>query len=185
MSNRSKFLSLLLRHKPEHANLTLNKEGWCDIWELIKNTDFTIEELEKIVAEDSKQRYSILYWEMGGEGLPYTREPMSIRANQGHSTDVKLTFKTAVPPPELFHGADEQALPSILKSGLMPMKRHHVHLSKDRETAIAVGSRRKSFRLLRIDAEKMLYNGYKFYISDNGVWLIDAVPPPFITIENL
>lgn len=180
--NRSKYLSYLLRHKPEVAHLTLDKEGWCSIAQLIANTDFTVEELETIVVEDAKQRYTIRYWVMGGEGLPETREPMAIRANQGHSTgDVELSFKVAVPPVALYHGADDRALDEIMKHGLMPMKRHHVHLSADVETATAVGGRRKNgYSVLIIDAKRMLADGHKFYISDNGVWLSNHVPPQYI-----
>lgn len=182
-AERSKYLSYLLRHKPETAKLTLDKEGWCSIEQLLANTDFTLEELEAIVAQDSKQRYAMRYWEMLDEGIPPTTEPTDIRANQGHSTkNVKMTFKTAVPPPKLFHGADDQFLHIIMKDGLLPIRRHHVHLSFDIETAQAVGGRRKSgHTVLVIDAAAMLRDGHKFFISDNGVWLSDHVPPKYLS----
>lgn len=183
---RSKHLSYLLRHRPEAANLVLDEEGWCSIEQLLTNTDFTLEELETIVAEDAKQRYAIRYWEMEDSGVPTTREPMDIRANQGHSTkSVKMTFKVAVVPPKLFHGADDKSLAVILKDGLKPIRRHHVHLSADVETAVDVGGRRKSgFTVLAINAKAMLADGHKFYISDNGVWLSDHVPPNYLTQET-
>ncbi len=170
LADRSKKLSYLLRHKPETAGLTLDREGWCLITELIEKTDFRTDELFQIVAEDAKGRYSI---------SPCVER---IRANQGHSTsEVKLTFKTATPPPELFHGANQRALPDILKTGLLPMRRHHVHLSRDKATATAVGQRnRNGFMLLTIDAKAMLAAGHKFYISDNGVWLVDHVPTKYL-----
>jgi putative RNA 2'-phosphotransferase len=181
--DRSKYLSYLLRHKPETARLTLDKEGWCSIAQLIANTDFTVEELETIVAEDAKTRYAIRYWVMGGnEDLPETREPEAIRANQGHSTnEVKMTFKKAIPPTVLYHGADDKVLHLIMKKGLLPIKRHHVHLSADIETANAVGGRRKSgHTVLIVDAKKMLTDGHTFYISDNGVWLSSHVLPQYL-----
>ena len=82
IEERSKLLSYLLRHKPEKANLTLDREGWCDVDQLLANTDFTEIELKDIVASDTKGRYS---FSPGG---------LLVRANQGHSTDkVQLTFK--------------------------------------------------------------------------------------------
>jgi putative RNA 2'-phosphotransferase len=179
---RSKYLSYLLRHKPEAAHLTLDKEGWCDLEELLKNTDFTLTELESIVAADAKTRYAFKFWEMAGESLPSTREPIAIRANQGHSTDsVRMTFNKAVPPVQLFHGTNVDAWPTIQKTGLLPMSRHHVHLSPDVDTAMNVGGRRrKDIVLLKIDAKNMLADGFTFFLSDNGVWLVPAVPAKYV-----
>jgi len=179
---RSKYLSYLLRHKPEAAHLTLDKEGWCVIDELLKNTDFTYDELISLVAADEKRRYSLAP-ELGTVvGLQYEL----IRANQGHSTDsVRLTFNKAVPPTVLFHGTTADALQQILKVGLKPMSRHHVHLSADIETAKTVGGRRKAdLVVLKIDAKRMLADGFEFFLSDNGVWLISAVPAKYLTQEH-
>lgn len=185
LTEKSKYLSYLLRHKPEAANLTLDKEGWCDVAQLLANTDITLAELEEIVRTDSKGRYSIHYWEGGGEGVPYTREPMRVRANQGHSTDkVRLTFNKAVPPTVLYHGTTDQAWAFIAKQGLKPMSRHHVHLSDDLETAQIVGGRRKrDLVVLRVDAKAMLADGIEFFRSENGVWLVSAVDAKYIQQE--
>jgi putative RNA 2'-phosphotransferase len=183
LTEKSKFLSYVLRHKPEAAKLTLDKEGWCNIEQLIKNTNLTLEEIEQIVAEDSKGRYTIKYWEMGGGGLPETKEPFKIRANQGHSTsDVRLTFNKAVPPVELYHGTNDKIIGAIMKEGLLPMNRHHVHLSKDRQVAETVGGRRKGgLVILKIDCKAMLADGHAFFLSENGIWLVDAVPAKYIS----
>ena len=169
-SERSKYLSYLLRHKPEAANLTLDKQGWCLIDQLLANTDFTEEELSSIVFNDTKSRYA------------FDAFATSIRANQGHSTtEVKITFKKAVPPVILYHGTHAGAVDSILKVGLQPMRRHHVHLSADLDTAKAVGGRRKGGTVIfEVDAKTMLVNGYSFFLSENDVWLVDAVPVPFL-----
>lgn len=168
---QSRFLSFILRHRPEAAGLKLDRDGWAEIAEIIANTDITVDILYEIVRTDSKGRYSL------DDGLT------KIRANQGHSLNmVNLKFKQAVPPTVLFHGTGSHAVAEILKHGLMPMARHYVHLSKDLETAIGVGSRRKQgFTILKIDAAKMLADGLKFFVSDNGVWLIKAVPPKYIS----
>lgn len=182
-SQRSKYLSFLLRHRPEASGLTLDKEGWCSIPDLLAKTNFTLQELESIVSQDKKGRYSFRYWEMADAGIPHTREPIAIRANQGHSTEsVKMSFKKAVPPVVLYHGTSKDAWEAIEKQGLKPMKRHHVHLSADIETAESVAGRRKVTTIvLKVDARAMLAAGYNFYLSDNGVWLIDSVPPNFIS----
>jgi putative RNA 2'-phosphotransferase len=171
-NERSKFLSYLLRHAPEKANLTLNKEGWCLIDQLLANTDFTEAELMAIVSEDKKGRYS------------FDAFATSIRANQGHSTsEVRITFKSEVPPTVLYHGTHDGAADNILKVGLQPMSRHHVHLSADLDTARNVGGRRRrGIVVFEVDAKTMLANGYKFFLSDNGVWLVDSVPPPFLKV---
>lgn len=180
LTEKSKYLSYLLRHNPEAAQLTLDKEGWCNIPELLANTKLTIDELEEIVRTDSKGRYSFEYWEMNG-----TREPIRIRANQGHSTkQVRLSFERAVPPTVLYHGTSDEAVDSIMKQGLLPMSRHHVHLSADLETAKSVGGRRKrGVVIFKVDAKAMLADGIQFFRSENGVWLVSAVPAKYLTEE--
>lgn len=170
----SKFLSYVLRHRPEKINIKLDKNGWTDISTLIENAkrevEFTREELNEVVANCDKQRFSI------------SEDGLKIRANQGHSTDeVKIKFKEIAAPPVLYHGTVDAFIDSIKKTGLKPMKRHHVHLSKDEATATNVGQRRGKPIILKIDAMRMQDEGFKFYISDNGVYLTDFVPKKYIT----
>lgn len=165
---RSKFLSYVLRHHPEKINLKLDKDGWADIESLCKLSDFTLSELETIVSNDEKTRYSI--------------KDGKIRANQGHSTDkVNVIFKSAVPPVILYHGTNIECVSVILKQGLLPMSRHYVHLTSDLSTAKSVGGRRKSgFAILEIDAKTMYNDGCTFYLSENNVWLVKEVSPKYI-----
>lgn len=169
LTEKSKQLSYLLRHRPQEAGLTLDSQGWCEITELLR-AGFTEQELHEITAADAKGRYSI--------------EGTKIRANQGHSTDtVKLVFKAAIPPIMLYHGTTVQAWRDIQKSrGLLPMNRHHVHLSADIETAQMVAGRRKRDTvILCVDTRALVLTGHKFFISENGVWLTAAVPLSSIT----
>ena len=172
-TNISKYIALVLRHKPEEANLTLNKEGYCNTNDLIKAIrnnfgKFSMEDLEIIVAEDNKGRYS------------FNEYKTMIRANQGHSTNqVDITFKEVVPPDVLYHGTATRFLNAIYKEGLKPMSRQYVHLSKDTETASKVGTRHGNLVILYIDAKKMHEDGYKFYLSDNGVYLTKEVPSKY------
>lgn len=168
----SKALSYWLRHKPEKIGIALDKNGWTDISVLIEKAkpeiDFTLEELKQVVADSDKQRFAI------------SDDGTKIRANQGHTTEVELTFKEIAAPPVLYHGTVKEAIEGIQKSGLKPMKRHHVHLSKDKETAEKVGSRRGKAIILEIDAMKMQDEGFKFYVSENGVYLADFIPKKYI-----
>lgn len=173
MTRISKFMALVLRHKPETIGLTLNKEGWVSVYEFITamNTHgyhLNMVSLKQIIEADSKGRYSL------------DEKEHNIRANQGHSTEVELTFKEVSPPKELFHGTHKDAVDAIFKKGIMKMQRHHVHLSKDVSTAKMVGERRGSPVIFVVDAEQMSYDGFKFFISDNGVYLTDHVPSKYI-----
>lgn len=171
--SRSKFLSLVLRHKPETIGITLDSNGWANTDELIRNIsindkDFNMKVLEDIVRTDNKMRYS------------FNEDKTKIRANQGHSLTVDVELEIATPPDILFHGTHHAALLSISQHGLKKMDRMHVHLSDNYATAIRVASRRNDPVVLRIDATKMVEDGYKFYISKNRVWLIESVPVKYI-----
>lgn len=178
MKNLSKFMSLVLRHKPEKIGITLNSSGWVDVESFldgIRKEKYyelcTIDDIEKVVSEDSKGRYSLK------DGM--------IRANQGHSIKIDLKLKSKIPPPKLYHGTPEKFLKSIKKNGLKPMNRHHVHLSSDIETAKNVGERRGKSTVIEIDTMSMVRDNIKFYQSDNGVWLTDEVNPKYLIIGVL
>jgi putative RNA 2'-phosphotransferase len=167
---KSKYLSLLLRHKPEKAGITLDKEGWCSIEELCSKTDLTVGDLIEIVSYDEKQRYSM--------------QSGKIRANQGHSLKVDLNLKKVIPPTILYHGTKMTPYDLHIKyEGLKKMNRSHVHLSEDVATARVVADRRKGVTtILIIEARKMaLDGGHTFYKSENGVWLTDHVPAEYIS----
>ncbi|PQJ79023.1 RNA 2'-phosphotransferase [Polaribacter porphyrae] len=167
----SKFLSLILRHQPEKIGLQLDENGWALINDILdkSNLKFTFVELEEIVVTNDKQRFS------------FNADKTKIRANQGHSLKtVDLDLKAQVPPEFLFHGTVERFIGLIKSNGLQKMKRQHVHLSANKGTAIKVGSRRGKPIILTIKALEMQRKGYKFYKSENGVWLTDEVPVELI-----
>ena len=173
----SKYMSSILRHNIEKIGMVLETGGWVSLPKFIENCNkglqkngFTLdlEMIKIVVANDKKGRYSI------------SEDGEKIRANQGHSVSVDLGLKNVVPPPVLYHGTVENVLPLIKKSGLLPMNRHAVHLSKDVETANVVASRRKSKSfIITIDAKAMFADGCKFQCSSNGVWLTDHVNPRY------
>jgi putative RNA 2'-phosphotransferase len=169
----SKFLSFVLRHKPDAIGLALGSEGWVSIDELIEKsnaagTQFSRDDLLQIVETSDKKRFSV-----SADGL-------RIRAAQGHSVSVELGLSPQEPPPELFHGTATRFIESILSEGLKPQQRQQVHLSVDVATAERVGQRHGKPFIFKIDAVGMHRLGFKFYLADNGVWLTDKVPPEFL-----
>ncbi|UBF26164.1 RNA 2'-phosphotransferase [Kovacikia minuta CCNUW1] len=174
----SKYLSKHLRHAPERLGLTLAIGGWVNVDDLLSacaahQFPITRAELEEVVANNDKQRFS------------FDETRTRIRANQGHSVDVDLELQPQTPPDVLYHGTGERSVPAILQSGLRKMARHHVHLSKDVETARKVGMRHGRPVIFAIAAANMHQVGGTFYCSDNGVWLVDEVPPQYLEVMSL
>ncbi len=173
----SKFLSYHLRHRPDLLGLELSPGGWVEVDSLLaaaEKNKFTLSlaELKTVVAQSDKQRFS------------FDRTDKLIRANQGHSVVVDLELQPSTPPSVLYHGTYEAALQSILQQGLRKMSRHHVHLSSDWPTAQKVGARRGKPIVLEIDAERMVLEGFQFYCSENGVWLVNNVSTDYILQFN-
>lgn len=169
----SKFLSFILRHKPEAINLSLDAQGWANLEDLIhlanqKGKRLTRGLVEELVASNDKQRFVI---DDGGS---------RIRARQGHSVAVDVGLIPTSPPTVLFHGTTTRFVPSIRQHGLRSGKRLHVHLSGDAELARKTGERHGSPVVLRIASGLMDEQGYIFYLSENSVWLTGHVPPRFI-----
>lgn len=171
----SKYLSKHLRHQPERLGLTLAEGGWVAVDVLLDacarhQFAITMEELREVVAKNDKQRFTLD--EAGNR----------IRANQGHSVEVDLQLETAEPPALLYHGTPEQFLAAVLAEGLKKMARHHVHMSNEMEGPRKVAARRGKPVMLAIDAAAMRRDGFTFFRSANGVWLVDAVPVQYLSV---
>lgn len=172
---RSKYLARHLRHQPEALGLTLDPGGWVAVDALLAamrrhGIELSRAQLDEIVARNNKQRFS------------FDETGTRIRANQGHSIPVDLQLAPATPPDALYHGTSKATIGPILREGLQKMRRQHVHLSRDKATAIKVGSRHGAPIVLLVDAAAMARNGYQFFLSDNGVWLTDHVPPRYLRV---
>jgi putative RNA 2'-phosphotransferase len=171
----SKFLSYVLRHSPEAAGISLDREGWAEVAQVLeaaRRKGFEVDEaqLGAVVANSEKKRFTL------------SEDGARIRAAQGHSTaQVEIAFAPMAPPALLYHGTAEANLPSILSSGLGPRNRHYVHLSPDEATAVQVGRRHGKPVVLRVDSGAMHAAGHIFYRADNGVWLTRSVPPEFLS----
>lgn len=173
----SKFLSYVLRHRPDSIGLTLDAQGWVGVDELLSaaaraGKGVTPEDLIRIMETSDKQRFAL------------SEDGTRIRASQGHSVTVELGYDPVTPPETLFHGTAPQFIEAIRRDGLKPMSRHNVHLSPDRETAAKVGARRGKPVILEVAAREMARAGMLFYQSANGVWLTDNVPPAYLIFPD-
>lgn len=169
---QSKRLALWLRHEPELIcdPSEVREGGWIP-WSYVVKGGIKLEMLRKIVADDDKGRYE----------LDETRQ--WVRACQGHSFEVKMDYEVVSDVPEtLYHGTVERFIDPIMKDGLKPMSRTHVHLSPDYDTATKVGSRRGKPVILEIDAQGLVDSGIELLVSKNGVYLCDKVDSKFIKI---
>lgn len=176
-SRLGRFLSLVLRHNPGAAGISLDEHGWANVDELLNGVRRTgrqidMETLEHIVRENNKQRYS------------FNEDHTRIRANQGHSLQVDVELRQMDPPQYLYHGTATRFLPAIQTEGLKKMSRQYVHLSGDYQTATAVGRRHGTPVVLRIDAETMAQDGVTFYRSENEIWLCDYVSPEYFCVAD-
>ena len=171
LEKKSRYLAKLLRHDPE--DLVLDKLGWVDTSDVCAKLDISQTDLELIVSTNDKKRFE------------FDTTKTKIRASQGHSLDHLEVWKdwdSYTPMDDLYHGTADKSINSILRSGLKPISRTHVHLSQDKDTAIKVGSRHGDVVLLLVDAVQMYNDGIKFYKSANGVILVDFVAPEYISI---
>ena len=172
-NSTSKFISLILRHRPEVIGITLDEHGWANVDELLAGINRTrpldMTGLEEIVRTDEKQRYS------------FNAGKTKIRANQGHSVPVDVELQPVTPPALLYHGTGEKYVSSIEARGLIPKTRLYVHLSGDYDTARKVGARHGKPRVYQVHAARMAADGYEFFRSVNGIWLTKAVPQLYLT----
>ncbi|WP_175883164.1 RNA 2'-phosphotransferase [Burkholderia sp. BCC0044] len=172
----SKYLSYLLRHEPQAIGLQLDAEGWADIDELIARAArhghrLDRATIESVCATSDKRRFAL------------SDDGRRIRAVQGHSTPVvQRRYPAAQPPERLYHGTATRFLDSIRAQELKPGARHHVHLSADIRTALAVGARYGVPAILEVDARRMHRQGHTFFVAENGVWLTDAVPADYLAL---
>lgn len=169
----SRFLSLVLRHEPQRVGLKLDSAGWVAVDELLRavnshGTTLTLEQLQHIVVTSDKKRFA------------FSEDGQRIRASQGHSVEVDLQYEPQIPPELLYHGTPERFVESIRATGLNKGQRHHVHLSADVATATKVGERRGPPVVLKVRAGEMHRAGHIFFLSTNGVWLVEHVPTQFI-----
>ena len=179
LTHLSRTLSHALRHEPWLYELELDKEGWTPVDAVLAALrqespawrDLAEQDLAETIRTSSKRRHEM------ADG--------KIRALYGHSVPNKLLKIAAAPPDCLFHGTSPQALAKIQQDGLLPMARQYVHLSTNRENALAVGRRKAPVPvLLSVAAQEASKAGVTFYAGNDKVWLADQVPWTYITVEG-
>lgn len=176
-TSHSKFLSLVLRHRPETIGLVLDAEGWADLACLLtlskaRGIGLTKEAVMEIVAASDKQRFAL------------SPDKLRIRAQHGHSVAVDLCLEPMTPPDFLFHGTATRFLSPIRQQGLVRVTRRYVHLSASPAAAESVGRRHREPVVLRVRARELHAAGQSFFPSSNGVWLTDDVPPNFLAFPE-
>ncbi len=177
MVKLSKRLSNWLRHNPDAIGVDPDEAGWVPVDTLLRQASahgkpLTRAQLETVVERNSKKRFE------------FDEPGTAIRARQGHSIAVDLGYEPAEPPPVLYHGTAESTLGPITAKGLLPMRRHAVHLSAETATAHAVGARHGKPTILAIDATAMRRDGYEFFVTGNGVWLVAEVPTRYLGLAD-
>lgn len=178
LERTSRFLSLVLRHKPEDAGLKLDASGWCRVDDLLngcasRGHHISEAELKAVVAENDKQRFQ------------FSEDGKRIRASQGHSIQVDLQYTPTEPPPTLFHGTATRFLASIKQSGLIKGSRQHVHLTAFVATAMQTGARHGKPVIVAVSAGRMYRDGFRFYLTPNRVWLVDYVPVEYLRLDGM
>jgi putative RNA 2'-phosphotransferase len=177
LTETSKFLSLVLRHRPDSIGLTLDAQGWASVDALIAAATahghpLDVELLREVVCGSDKQRFAL------------NADGSRIRANQGHSVDVDLGLADSEPPELLYHGTATRFVASIRAQGLLPNERQYVHLSPTQLIARKVGARHGKPLVLTVLARQLHDTGQPFYHSPNGVWLTRSVPSRFLAFPE-
>lgn len=167
----SKLLSWLLRHGAESEGLRLDDAGFIDVHAILnlkRCKSITLEDIERVVKENDKKRFT----------LRYNENCLQIRANQGHSLkvndDALLTLLTEETVPRIiYHGTYFSKLKCIREQGLNRMNRNHVHFASNLPTEGTVDNkmRHNIQAVVGVDTLKAMKDGYKFYKSDNEVIL--------------
>jgi len=173
----SRFLALVLRHKPESVGITLDPSGFTEIEDLAKAiaeqpgwTGIT-EAAIRAVADQDTRRYEI--------------SGTRIRARYGHSIPVETPGTPIVPPEWLFHGTAPDALDAISRDGLTPQGRQFVHLSVTRQDALAVGKRHNPDAVVvTVLARQAAGAGVLFYNASLAIYLTKSIPPEFLSIPS-
>lgn len=173
----SKFLALILRHKPDNFGLELDEDGFVgvdDVWVRVVNRfheKYSFDDLLAVVAGDErgKKRYEIV------DG--------KIRALFGHSQVTQISYPAIVPPELLYHGTAAEAVPEILETGLQARSRQYVHMTSELAIAHTVAHRHSNdIVILVIRAQEAHNSGVVFHNPEENTYLARAVPAQFINV---
>lgn len=173
-SEISKLISYWLRHKPDDANLKLDKYGWTDIDDVLtalqkNNIGISKNDLVQINLSFDKIRWDV------------DLENNKIKATHGHSVDIKMEYTPQNPPEDLYHGTSLNNIQGIIVNGLNSQSRLYVHLSDNIDTAKKTGQRHGKPFIIEIDTKSLLKNGWVFYKTNQNVWLTTDIPTEYLS----
>ncbi len=168
ISEVSKQLSWLLRHGAGERKLAMDAAGWTPVDAVLRELRIDRPLLERVVVENNKGRLEL----DGGR----------VRACQGHSLEAMPVTREALEaswqPYEaagsIWHGTNVEAAESILREGILPGGRSHVHLADGTESK--VGKRAQVAVLLEVSTDALRAAGRGLFASSNGVVLVRDVP---------
>jgi len=189
INNLGRFITKFLRHELKNyiQKIKITEDGFIKVSDLLsldKKTrskkplnEYTPEDVIIAVEKDNKNRmtYKII------DGI------LMIRANQGYSFSEgfnpekiykKITNTNQLPIPGLaIHGTSKKYISAIIKNGLNPMKRTHIHFSTQEygSSEMISGMRKSSEVLIYLDVEKVLDNNIPLYLSENQVLLCPEI----------
>jgi putative RNA 2'-phosphotransferase len=170
LTEKSKMLSFILRHKPESIGLTLYEDAWAEISDLLgllnqRGNHISFDDVMRIISLDDNKRFEL------------SEDKTRIRASYGHSLNEIAVHRIPKTPPDvLFHGTAKRFLDSIKTTGILPKERHYVHLTENIHQAAAKGKRYGSPVVLQINAKIMHQDGFQFFEAADSTWLTNFVP---------
>jgi putative RNA 2'-phosphotransferase len=174
----SKFLSLVLRHRPDDYGLAMDEQGFVDFDSLI---DVLV--AEDIAAETAED--DVLSLVEGSERRRFQVQGNRIRALYGHSSRIRLRYPPDDPPDVLWHGTTPEHAVHVREEGLKPAGRAFVHLSSTEEEARAVGGRHADAPVLvRIDTRAAQDRGLTFHQATELIWLCPALPADVCAVPD-
>lgn len=173
----SRFLSLVLRHKPESVGIELDPAGFVDLDALAAAIaaqpgwpGVTTEAIRRLAQQDARR------YELAGP---------RIRARYGHTVPIETPGTPVIPPEWLYHGVPPSSLETLRADGLRPLDRQFVHLSATRQDALAIATRHSSEALVvTVLARRASDDGVQFYHASSGIYLTRHVPPQFLHLPN-
>ena len=175
----SKFLSLVLRHRPDEYGLHMDELGFVDfesLVDVIVAEDIAAEtaedDIREIVEGSDRRRFEVV------DG--------KIRALYGHSSRVNLDYPGQEPPESLYHGVSIGAARGIAERGILPAGRAYVHLSSTAGEAESVGARNTEHPVvIRVITAPAVDAGVKFTQATDLIWLCPEVPAECCEIPDL
>ena len=174
----SRFLSMLLRHRPARFPVTLDGQGFtqlADVMRILKALPnfrwATREDIDAVIALPGRARFEVVRDERGAR----------IRALYGH-TALRPEYEPVAPPDVLYVAVAPESLAEVDRQGLAPTELSYIHLA-----ITPAEARRSVLRLtatpvvLRVDAGVAHAEGRVFYSPTEGVYLVESLPAKYVT----